>query len=337
MEKTDTIYKAWGIEEGVHEACGLKPMLSAKGLIESLKAKGVTFDRCSEEDAIRSLLERDTYLHLASYRKLFQKHLEGERKGQYVRLDFADLLDLDSLDGLIRRVFLAIANDVERMAKTQLVARIADDRNEDGYGIVADFMTAQSTSFRNTIARNLKARSGSHENADAYSGKLIEHYKTAMPIWVFLEVVPFGTLLAFMLFCATRWNDKDLKATQYRLTYVKAIRNCCSHLSCILNGFDDSYRSPYTAPFTVQEWLSNIGIKKTKTRKSKMQNRRMQQLVTTLCAFSLDITEKPSFNDALLRSLSKALRNTAIHYGEQNAFVSYFSFLAEVIDSSQGF
>ena len=333
MEKTDTIYKAWGIEEGVHEACGLKPMLSAKGLIESLKAKGVTFDRCSEEDAIRSLLERDTYLHLASYRKLFQKHLEGERKGQYVRLDFADLLDLDELDSELRRTFQTISNDVERLAKTNLLNRIANDPNEDGYSILADFIGAQNKAYRNSIERNLASRARSSEKSDAYTGDLIKHYESAVPVWVFLEVVSFGVMLAFMLFCANRWAAKDLKAQHYILTDVKDVRNCCSHGSCIVNGLSEGLPTPYKTSSMVTQWLTVHGIKNTGSRRSKLSNRRIQQLVTTLVAFDSfsGFGKDPARNQ--LVTLKASLIERSKRYGDQNTFVSFLLFLAKVIDS----
>ena len=107
MEKTNETYIAWGLDDGAHEARDLKPMLTPEEQVELLKAKGVTFERCDEQEAVEALTERDSFLHIASYRKLFQVHREGENAGKYVRLDFADLLDLDDMDGKLRRTFLA--------------------------------------------------------------------------------------------------------------------------------------------------------------------------------------------------------------------------------------
>ena len=67
MEETEKTYTAWGLDEGEHEAQGLKPMLTPEGQVELLKAKGVTFDRCSEEQAIEALSGRDTFLHNIIY------------------------------------------------------------------------------------------------------------------------------------------------------------------------------------------------------------------------------------------------------------------------------
>ena len=104
MGTTDKTYTAWGIDDGVHEARGLKPMLTPEEQVALLKTKGVTFERCDEAEAIFALTERDSFLHIASYRKLFPKHQDGCDAGKYIGLDFADLVDLDELDGEIRRV-----------------------------------------------------------------------------------------------------------------------------------------------------------------------------------------------------------------------------------------
>lgn len=53
-----------------------------------------------------------------------------------------------------------------------------------------------------------------------------------MPIWAFLEVMTFGTLLAFYLFCSRRWDDGVMRGEHYILKGVKTVRNCCSHSLC---------------------------------------------------------------------------------------------------------
>lgn len=333
MEEKERTYTAWGIDDGVHEARGLKPMLATEEQVALLKAKGVTFERCTEAEAIVALTERDSFLHIASYRKLFPKHEDGPDEGKYIGLDFADLVDLDKLDGEIRRTFRSLANDIERIAKAQLLGRLSTHEDEDGYSIVARFMEDQDAGYRKAIKRDLERRRDAGSSGDAYSGELIDRYGESMPAWVFLEVEPFGTQLAFMLFCARLWEDTALRDRHYELTYVKAVRNCCSHLSCIANGFTDAHRSAYDTPFSVQRWLTEKGIKSTKTRRSKLRNRRMQQLVTTLAAFDTIGGYKSPESLAALSQLSDALKARAKRYGAQNGFVSYLSFLAKVIDT----
>lgn len=72
-------------------------------------------------------------------------------------------------------------------------------RNPEGlsFRLVSE---GQTKSFRKSIARNLESRAEKPGGGDEYAGSLITHYGSAMPTWVFLEVVPFGTKLAFYLF-----------------------------------------------------------------------------------------------------------------------------------------
>ena len=98
MVNPSETYTAWSIGEGAHEVTGLKPMLNPEEQVALLKAKGVSFERCGEEQAADALARRGTFVHLASCRRLFQKHASGDDRGKYVRLDFADLLALDALD-----------------------------------------------------------------------------------------------------------------------------------------------------------------------------------------------------------------------------------------------
>ena len=334
MEKTDRTYIAWGLNDGAHEARNLKPMLTPEEQVELLKAKGVTFERCDEAKAIEALSSRDTFLHIAAFRKMFQRHADGDNAGKYVSLDFADLLDMDELDAEVRSCFLLASQDVERIVKTRLIERISLMPGEDGYGILADFMQSQVKGYRVSIERNLRGRIGKHGSADEYTGALIAHYGEAMPIWVFLEVVPFGTLLAFYLFCASRWDDRLMRMRHSMLTEVKAVRNCCSHGTCLINGLAEGKSSEYETPHLVIEWLAEHGFKSGKSRRAKMGNRRTQQLVTCLAALDGVRNGAPPSTIEALVQLGGALRDRAERYGQENSFVSYLSFIAKAIDST---
>ena len=300
MVNPSETYTAWSIGEGAHEVTGLKPMLNPEEQVALLKAKGVSFERCGEEQAADALARRGTFVHLASCRRLFQKHASGDDRGKYVRLDFADLLALDALDDELRKAFLAVSQDVERLAKTSMVTRASRLDDEDGYGIVADFMRAQQRRYRSYIERDLSSRMSAGIVGDVYTGRIIGHYRDAMPVWAFLEVVTFGTALAFCLFCSERWDDAVMREEHYILKGEKGVGN-------------------------------------SKTRRAKLRNRRMQQLLETLVMF--DRLGGPAIcprSTALLEGLRASLLGTCESYGVQNGFVSYLRFLANLIDKALG-
>lgn len=279
-----------------------------------LKAKGVTFVRCSEERALEILTEHETYLHLAAYRVLFQRHTDGPDAGKFVSLDFGDLLDVCALDDQIREAFRLMAKDIERVVKTWLVTE-ASLRGEDGYGIVADFVDSLTDGYRSNLKHDLSLRSRS----DEYVGALIGHYRDKMPVWVLLEVIPFGTMLTFYLRCIDRWGEEGRREVHYALKDVKAIRNCASHSGCLCNGFTPERNSSHATSGVVLDWLTDHGIKNTKGRRAKLRNRRTQQLVTTVALHDLLVgTKADPATLAAIKGLRETMAGCAERYGSQN-------------------
>ena len=82
-----------------------------------------------------------------------------------------------------------------------------------------------------------------------------------------------------------RWNNNLMREEHYILKGVKTVRNCCSHGSCILNGMDRSYESDYALSSAVCNWLKEKGVRSSKTRRAKLKNRRVQQLLEVLVMF----------------------------------------------------
>ena len=142
-----------------------KPKLTVEEQIEHLKSKGVTFELCDEGEASRILSEQDHYFRLAAYRVLFPKRVGGKHDGEYAGLDFGQLVDLAGIDQELRRFLLPLTLDVENAAKTKLVEKITDNRNEDGYSVLADYLT-----HLNHAERNRREGEISRLENDAYLG-----------------------------------------------------------------------------------------------------------------------------------------------------------------------
>lgn len=69
----------------------MKQMMTVDQLIQHMNKKGIKFELCTEEEAKVFLKETMYYFKVAAYRQLYPKILEGNRKGQYQKLDFAYL------------------------------------------------------------------------------------------------------------------------------------------------------------------------------------------------------------------------------------------------------
>lgn len=187
-----------------------KPILTIEQQIEHLKQKGVAFELCSEEEAADYLRDKCNFFKLASYRKLFSKYEGGPRDGRYVDLDFGQLRLLAALDQELRHALLGMTLDIEHFQKVTLL-REMEDRGEDGYAIVADYMASLTTANREYRLRELKMSGRS-----PYSSSLYAKYSGDMPAWAFLELTSFGTLIDFVRFCARRWGDRRLRGLPLR-------------------------------------------------------------------------------------------------------------------------
>lgn len=95
-----------------------KPMLTVEQQIAHMKAKGITFELVSEEEAAAYLTDRTYFFKLYAYRTLFERRVGGPRDGQYVGLDFGHLKLLASLDRTLRYALLPMTLDVEHFARS---------------------------------------------------------------------------------------------------------------------------------------------------------------------------------------------------------------------------
>ena len=106
-----------------------------------------------------------------------------------------------------------------------------EDRGEDGYAIVADYMASLTTANGGTACR------AQDERPQPCNSSLYAKYSGDMPAWVFLELTSFSTLIDFVRFCARRWDDRRLLRPPLRPQAREVHRNCAAHGSCLINCF----------------------------------------------------------------------------------------------------
>lgn len=264
------------IEKGLAHT---KPKLTVDEQIEHLKAKGVTFNLCTEDETREYLTHKTYYFKLAAYRVLFQKHEGGNHDGEYIGLDFGHLRDLASIDQMLRYILLPTTLDVEHFAKAKLLRILGERNEEDGYGIVRDYLASlkeHDRQIREEEVRRLRR--------DPYSGNLVRKYESDMPAWVYVELLSFGGFIDFYLFCSRRWNNTQMKDDHYLLRQAKSVRNCCAHSTDLINGFAASEKTVIRTQPAVATALGELGFNK-RARQSKMHNPRIQQIVMLAYAF----------------------------------------------------
>lgn len=304
-----------------------KPKLSTSGQIDHLEFKGVKFNIISKKEAMEYLSLNNNYFKLASYRKSFAKHPDGDSKGQYINLEFAYLKDLAIIDMKLRYSLLHMALDIEHFSKVRLLKYI-ESSADDGYKIVKDYINSLSGYQNDMLNNELNKVRG-----NPYSGDIIEKYDNDFPVWAFVEIITFGRFVSFYQFCAANFDDSNLEDEYYLLLSTKTLRNAVAHSNCLINNLLPN-TSIYNTNYGLNRELSKIGISKS-IRDRKMSNVRIQQIVTLLYTHKKLVTSSGVHKnqcEALSKTIERAFRHIEYYVGNETILTT-FNFLKIVIDN----
>lgn len=306
-----------------NEIC-YKQMLTAEQLVEHLEYKGVTFNLCNKDDAIKYLRNNNNYFKLASYRKNYNKY----QNGKYICLDFAYLRDLAIIDMELRYKLIQLSLDVEHYAKMKILNQV-EESGEGGYLICKEYKKSlneeQLNKFKNEINRN---------KHNTYCGDLFNRYQDNFPIWALLEIVPFGRKLSMYKFCAEKNNNKVMKNEYYMLLDCNRLRNATAHSICILNDLHIN-TALYKTSHDVSNAVKNITAITTDARNKRMSNARIQQIVTLLYIHKILVTSNGVHNKAskhLLEFVERMNKNLE-YYKNNDLILANFKFLENIIDN----
>lgn len=305
-----------------------KPILTAADQVRHLKEKGVKFNVMSEADAEHYLTYQSNYFKLAAYRKNWQKYLAGANTGKYMHLDFAYLVDLATIDMHLRYQIVLMALDIEHHAKLRLLREL-ERHSEDGYSVVADYVQSlplwQQTMFQGEIRQSERS---------IYCGNIVRKYNNQFPVWAFLEIIPFGRLVSFYQFCASRFNDSSMADDYYLLLTTKQIRNAAAHSNCILNDLHAGTATHRTNASVTKALASVNGIS-SRTRKNCMSNVRVQQIVTLFYTHMIFVASEGlrRKESAGLRKILDRMNEHADYYTNNQLVNSTLTFLKTLIDN----
>ena len=306
----------------------LKPMLKPSELIEHLESKGVKFELINKEDAQKYLEENNNYFKLVSYRKNFSKYENGENIGKYIDLDFKMLVDLSIIDMRIRKTMLNIVLDLEHYTKVKLLSKI-ENTSKDGYTIVEEYIQ----DLKNKNEYDYLEKELEKNKSGTYCGDLVTKYDGEYPIWVFVEIIPFGRLIKFYRFVADKLQDRKMIDESYMLMDVRELRNACAHNNCIINDLKAN-TSRYTASYRVLNEVAKTGISK-KIRDNKLSNTRIKQIVTLLYLNKNIVTSEGilKYQAKILHELKDRIEHHIDYYNTNQLVQTNLNFLNKIIDN----
>ncbi|NDJ27699.1 hypothetical protein DMB95_06945 [Campylobacter sp. MIT 12-8780] len=209
-----------------------KPKFNIKEQVQHLKDKGVTFKYYSEQNAEKFLTKSNYYFKL----KAFAKNYDKDRNNKYINLDFGYLRELSILDTLLRTLILELCLACEHLLKTQINAHCSENSQENGYGIVNNFLKEA----KNKPLSLKKYEQGYKSNI--YQRKLIEKYyikqkntyKSKFALWNFIEILTFAEFVNFYDF----YYKNNKKFEKHFINQIGKIRNAAAHNFCILYNLD---------------------------------------------------------------------------------------------------
>ena len=299
-----------------------RPKLTIEQQVEYLKNKGVTFELCSEEQAI-SFLKNNTFFFKI---KAFDKnYIINPTTGKYLNLDFAYLMELSTLDMHFRRLISHATLDLEHYLKVWLIREISDDPDEDGYRIVERFF-AVYPDVRASI-------NGKSENSMCKD--LIQKLqKEGYAVWNLIEVISFGDLIKL---CELYDQNKGGKNEDlFRCLFaVRCLRNAAAHNNCLLN----SMKAPYTRKIKPSKFLNHFastipGIKAT-SREKKMSNPVIHDFIGLLFVYDKVVTSSKTreyFSLELHQLFDERMLKRKEYFQKNEVLASSYSFVLKAIN-----
>lgn len=248
-----------------------------------LESEGIRFDLHGKRDAEHYLSTKCNFFKILSYRAIFTGSFTED--SQFNKPDFAQLRLLASIDQRLRHALLGMTLDLEHISKVLTLQKM-EKYEVNEYAIVTSFLETLDPHFSPRINQEIQCSLKS-----PYNSWINDQYHDVLPVWAFLELVSFGTLRSFVHFCASRWDDKQLRNLHYDLKRVNSLRNAAAHGSCIINSIvrrqNEFQRRPSS---TVNRLLAETGISKAR-RRHWMKNHVLQEIVTVILLHNLLISE----------------------------------------------
>lgn len=308
-----------------------KPWLTPEQQIEHLERKGVAFKLMNRQEALSYLKHNNNYFRLRSYRCGFDKVVGGVNDGKYIGLDFAMLQDLSVIDYELRQVLLPMTIDIEHFAKVELFETLGRD-SVDPYEIVEYYLRSKKGSQNDCMSGGSVTREIDSRLNSCYINGLISAYReTGYPVWVFTELITFGTFIDFWFAVSHYLHDVEFRTRAYELQAVKGLRNACAHNNCIINDLK-SGKPRYNVSYDVRNAVTGLKLQDVNV-KAKLSNERLQHIATTLYLHSTMASTGVRANKGKqLRRLVERMYRNESYYLRNDQIRTGFAFISGLIN-----
>lgn len=302
-----------------------KEKLTIDQQIEHMKSKGITFDLLSEDEAKEYLKKNNYFFKLKSYCKVFEKYQYGEKKGQYINLDFAYLVELAILDMHLRHFIIQTTVDLEHIIKVNLLNDF-NDTDSDGYDVIEGLFNA-FPEIHEQIIRKQKS----------YNSDLIAKLESdGYAIWNTVEVLSFGDFIKlYSFFYGLYPLDKGI-SYEYPMKAIKSLRNAAAHNTCLLSQINKQQNQGTNPNKKVTSFIANgVPSVGSTLRKKCMSYQLINDFVTLL--YMINNLTSGGMRDKILNNLNELINvrmtKHSDYFIKNNVLVSVYGFVQKIVDT----
>lgn len=297
-----------------------KKLLSITELIEHMKRKGILFNIISETEAAHFLEEHNYYYKLAAYRKNYDKRPNGPNAGTYMRLEFAYLQDLSTIDCKLRYLVLSMCLDIEHSLKTILLNDIANNPDEDGYNIIR--LWDAENKHRNKLTTYLKT---------SYCKEIINKFHPDYPAFALCELISFGELCKLISFYDQKYPGRLPFST--KLLYpVRDIRNASAHSNCLINDVRSSFGGKPNSD--ILKYIQSIKKISKQVRKAKLNNKPLHDFICLMYFYPLVVKSehlRANRKKDLLNLIKGRMRKHKEYYSQNATLQTTYIFIRRIL------
>jgi abortive infection bacteriophage resistance protein len=305
-----------------------KRKLSIDEQVDHMKNNsGIKFNIVDGNFAKEFLKYNNYYFKMKAYSKNFDKYKQGEKKGQYINLEFAYLVELSTIDMYLRKFIMKMTLDVEHFLKTQLLRDAGQNEKIDGYSIVEELFIKYPY-IKDNIDRH---------GRNSASTDLISKCDGEFAMWNIVEILSFGDVIKlYELYYKKYKTDNSME--KY-LWSIKFLRNAAAHNNCLLNSLKTPYNVRIKPNREMNTFISKIPGINPNARIKKMKNPILHDFVVTLYVFNKVVSSKGIKKHTMLELkelVDKRMTKNKYYFEKNELIKSYYEFVKIIIDYFHG-
>lgn len=294
--------------------------MSTINYIDALKKRNVTFERINEYNAMSIMQKRYSFYKLSDFFPVFETYRSGPQKGQFVDLDFAQLVLLADIDLSLSKIVMDICLEVEICLKTKLIYEAESYCDSDSF-----------FSEYYAMDREYLDRTFSPGNLDITKDEVDSNLLDRMTFYEFVSNTQFGTLErvlhAFYKKYAPVIYDAKFAPFECHLSGIRKLRNIVAHNNSLLNRLPIRQES---LSLKLLAMLGKEGIAH-RTLKTNMERAIISDACGLLYVYHSLCDNTSSLRDALEQFDQSCCQPCKELYGKVDILVSSYTFMKKAI------